>query len=148
MKAMDSIKSVRILAVAFVAFLMVGCELDVPIISASARQVGDDEVIEVDISSRYASRIKSRQYYFYVLVVDCKEGGEVFAMDPYVGGKRAVEFDYDIDGEVTKIVGAMPAEVFAAYSDPCAAIEGGGYFSGRLRSTRFPLRTAVGDKKN
>ncbi|GAB3101303.1 hypothetical protein [Lysobacter terrae] len=135
--AIVEISSIGLLCLA--ACALTGCELRPHVTSAAARRTGDAELVQVEIPMRDAARIKRRQLYFSIVVINCEGTKKRFAMDPYIDGQRAVEFGFATTGDVAKIAGTMPAHIFDRYVRPCAVLEGGGYFTGRLRSDPVPI---------
>lgn len=114
--------------------VLAGCEMRPVIASATVERSGGSEVIRVRIPTRDAKAIKRRQMNFYLIVSECAGHDGRSALDATIGGARVAEFRYPTVGEVTTIEGVMPHREFDGYRNPCAMVEGGGYFTGTLRS--------------
>ena len=121
------------------AFLLVGCEFHPRVLSAYAHRVGDSETIEVTVSSSDAARIKSRQLYFSMVVASCNGARSSFPVEPYIGERRAAEFDFATAGDDVKITGSMPVSIFEKHDRPCVFLQGGSYFGGKLKSASVPI---------
>lgn len=113
---------------------LTGCELRPVLKSASALRLGEFDVIRIDISTSDVEEIKRRQINFYVIVSECASGDERSAIDAKIHGLRVAEFRYPTIGKVTTVEGVMSHSMFDRYRNPCAMLEGGGYFTGTLRT--------------
>lgn len=127
------------------AFLLVGCEFQPRVLSAHAHRVGDNEAIEVKVSSSDAAKIKNRQLYFSMAVTSCEGAQSHFPVEPYIDGRRASEFDFATAGDDIKITGSMPVSIFEKYDRPCVVLRGGSYLGGKLKSASVPITTGKRD---
>lgn len=117
-----------------------GCVVRPNLVSAHIKKGTDKtEVVEVALSASDAKRIKDREIYFSIVVVDCKNYENRFPIEPYVAGRLASQFDFPVAGEFVTFHGAMPERILASFPAPCVALQGGSYFFGRLDSTPVPL---------
>ena len=134
----------RLLAtVALLAVLLLaleGCEFNPAPLSAVAHSEGAEQVVEVAIRSSDARTIKRRQFYFSVVIFNCTGPSTRYPAHPNIGGDTPGGFKFPIDGETVLITARVPARIFNQYQQPCAFLEGGGYFSGTIRSKVIPLQ--------
>lgn len=140
MSAHIATRAFHVGAMGLAASVLIGCEFRPQVMSADARRVGDTELVKVDIRAQDAAEIKRRQFYFYLVVVNCEGEEAPFAMDPYIAGQRAAEFQFPVTGESTEVTGSMPVQIFEKYALPCVRFEGGGYLTGTLRSDPVPIK--------
>lgn len=120
-----------------------GCEFRPHVSSAQVRRAGNNEEIEIKISSKDATSIKRRQLYFRIYITKCGGGGDkYFPVEPYIDGGRAADFEFSLDSRDVSINGALPAHILRNYEPACAALNGAGYFMGRLKSAEVPIRRA------
>jgi hypothetical protein len=138
-----NLRLVRACVLAIAASVLLGCQLRPSIFSAHSQRVGDEEIVQLSISSLDAKRIRNRELYFSVVVASCQEESEGYPMEPYIDGQRASDFKFATAGESVKIVGRIPAKVFDKYRRPCAHLRGGGYLTGTVESAPIPI-TSVG----
>lgn len=121
---------------------LTGCTLRPEILSAESSSVGDEEVVTVFLRSADAERIKNREIYFSVLIVDCAGAPDGFPSEPYTDGERASEFRFSVTGASVAIVTRVPAGIYARYPTPCVFLLGGSYFMGRIESATVPVESA------
>jgi hypothetical protein len=118
---------------------LLGCQLRPDILSAHSYRSGNDEIVEVSLQSVDAKKIKNRELYFSVVVVNCTGKLDPFPAESYIDGQRAAEFRFATTGEGVAIVGRVPAKIFNSYQHPCVFLEGGGYLTGTLKSALVPI---------
>src|SRR5690606_28102729 len=109
-------------------------------VSAQAKQNGDAVTVEVAIPARDAAKIKSRELYTYVRVGDCPRMEDGYPAEAYVDGTAVSKFSFGTEGTTVKVSGVIPAHIFERYQAPCAALEGGGYFTGTLVSVPISIK--------
>ncbi len=128
-----------LLTVAAVAALA-GCVIRPILISAHVKKgVDSTEVIEIVLPAADATRIKDREIYFSIVVVDCKNFENRFPIEPYIAGRPASQFDFPVAGAFVTALGSMPEHILVAFPTPCVALQGGSYIFGKLDSTPVPL---------
>lgn len=117
------------------------CTFRPNIISAHAHRVGDNELIVLELDSREASIIRSRQIYFSAIVYGCGGSFDGYPVTPYIGGERASQFKFPTDSAFVNITGTVPVSIFDRYQPPCVYIRGGSYFLSKMKSDPIPVRT-------
>jgi len=137
-------------AAALTAALVVlaGCEFRPSPVSAYSERVGDEELVKVNLRSADALTIKNRQLYFSVVVGSCPDEASGYPAEPYIGGRRASDFQFTTANAVVEVVSRVPARVFETYSNPCAFLRGGGYFTGKIKSWPVPIQKVGGAGPN
>lgn len=120
--------------------LLAGCVVRPNLVSVHVKKgANKTEIVEVALPASDAKRIKDREIYFSIVVVDCKDHGNRFPIEPYIAGRLASKFDFPIAGEFVTTQGAMPEHILAGFQTPCVALQGGSYIFGKLDSTPVPL---------
>jgi len=119
---------------------LAGCVVRPALTDAHVNKGSDNtEAVEVKVSADDAKKIKDREIYFSIVVVDCNDHENRFPIEPYVAGKLASKFDFPITGAFVTVQGSMPERVLANFPTPCVALQGGSYVFGKLESTPVPL---------
>jgi hypothetical protein len=121
------------------ASLLAGCQLEPQLLAATSRSEGDEQIVTVTISADDAKSIKTREIYTWLVVGSCAGGQGPFPAESYVAGRRLSEFRFPISGSTVDLVGNVPAKIYAEYSQPCASLEGGGYLTGKIKSSVIPI---------
>ena len=116
-----------------------GCEFRPPLLSAVAYNTEEDVVVYAPLSPSDAATIKRRELYARLIVVNCDGSGDRFPTDPPIEGGRITEHGTAAQGETVQITGRVPAWIYAKYTKPCVYLEGGGYFSGTVKSGIVPV---------
>jgi hypothetical protein len=111
------------------------------------KTTGSDAIIHVRLSGQDANVIKRRQLYFSLTVINCKGEPEGYPAEPYISGERATHFNFRIPDNEIEFTGKIPLQSLQRYSSPCILLEGGGYFTGKLRSPPVILAAANASKK-
>lgn len=127
-------KAPRYSLVVIVVVAMVGCAMRPDIIEANVSAGGEMAIVEVIIQSSDARKIKDREIYFSMVVVDCENRERQFPIQPYIAERPVSKFDFPIVSEYVSIRGEIPRRIFANYLDSCVFLRGGSYISGRLES--------------
>lgn len=123
-----------------VAIFLVGCTIKPALISAKIKDGSTEtKFVEVVISADDAEKIKSREIYFWIVLVDCKNYRNRFPIKPYIDGVSASKFGFTTSGKFLAARGEVPTRVLNGFSDPCVTLEGGGYFAGKIESEVVPL---------
>ncbi len=141
----------RLLSLAVVAgaaLFLAGCQLEPKLLTAQSRAEGSEYVITVTISATAARSIKRRQLYTWLVLVNCSGPLEKFPSEPSIAGQPVPEFQFPITGPTVDLVARVPASIFAQYSEPCAFLEGGGYFTGKIQSSLIPILRDQGSEPN
>ena len=141
----------RLLAVTLVVCampLLSGCELQPQLLAAQSLNAGNEQIIAVSILTSDAKSIKTRQLYTWLVVVNCTGSQDRFPSEPYVLGQRVSDFRFPVSGKSVDLVAHVPANIYAKYSQPCAFLEGGGYFTGKIKSSVIPISKAQGTGPN
>jgi len=102
----------------------------------------------VTLRSADAKSIKHRQLYFSLVVVNCTGGIDRYPAEPQIGGQRIPEFRFPTDGDTVQVVGRIPVKIFGRYPEPCVLLEGGGYFTGTIKSSVAPIVRESGTGPN
>jgi hypothetical protein len=119
---------------------LVGCVVRPEIISASVKKGADKtEIVEVVLPVDVAKKIKDREMYFSIVVIDCKDYENRFPIEPYIAGTLASKFEFPVAAEFVTVHGSMPAKILIGFSTPCVALQGGSYIFGKLDSKPVPL---------
>jgi len=119
---------------------LAGCVARPTLVSAYVEKGADKtEIVEVALASTDAKRIKDREIYFSIVVVDCKNKENRFPIESYVAKRLVSTFDFPVVGEFVTFQGSMPERILAGFPMPCVALQGGSYFFGRLDSAPVPL---------
>jgi hypothetical protein len=122
-------------------FMTSACTFRPNIISATANTTSaSDTTIHVLLRKRDASIIKRRQLYFSIVAVNCKDGTGRFPVDPYIAGQSTSEFEFPLSADPIRISGSIPLKIWSDYRQPCVFLEGGGYFTGKIKSSLAPLK--------
>ena len=117
-----------------------GCVMRPDLTDARVKNGADEaEIVEVTLSADDARKIKGREIYFSVVLVDCKNNEHRYPIEPYIAGKLASTFDFPVEGELITIQASLPEQILARFQTPCVALEGGSYILGRLDSAPVPL---------
>jgi hypothetical protein len=124
------------------ALVLAACTHTADLTSATARIVNGEAVVEVALDRRDVQVIKDRELYFSIVLVECADKSKRFPLQPYLDGKM-VEGGNFPSVESTTVHGTIPATSFQRYGQPCALLEGGGYFSGKLTSQPIPVMLAT-----
>jgi len=134
------IQSIKYLLFGTLISSLAGCVVRPTLVSAHVEKgARGTEIVEVAIASADAKRIKDREIYFSIVVVDCKNKENRFPVEPYTAGKLVSTFDFPVVGEFVTFRGSMPERILASFPTPCVALQGGSYFFGRLDSAPVPL---------
>ena len=128
--------------------LLEGCEFDPTPLSAVSRSEGSEQVVEVAIKSSDARTIKRRQFYFSVVIVNCAGPSNRYPARPDIGGDSPSGFDFSTEGKSVVITARVPEKIFTQYQHPCALLEGGGYFTGTIKSKVVPVRRSGAGPNN
>ncbi|WP_076588658.1 hypothetical protein [Solilutibacter tolerans] len=123
--------------------LLVRCEFQPIPLSAVSRSEKSEQVIEVTIKSSDARIIKRREFYFSVVIINCSDPVNRYPAHPDIGGDTVGGFNFPIDSESVLITARVPAGIFDQYNDPCVFLEGGGYFSGTIKSKVVPVHQVL-----
>ena len=121
------------------ASLLAGCQLEPQLLAATSHSEGDKQIVTVTIRADDAKSIKTRELYTWLVVGSCTGGQGPFPTEPYVAGRRLSEFRFPISGNAVDLVANVPAKIYARYSQPCTSLEGGGYFTGKIKSSVIPI---------
>jgi len=127
------------------AVVLAACQVQAEVVSARADMEGATVLVSVAVPARDAAKIKSRELYTYVRVGDCQGMENGYPAEGYVNGEAASKFSFATVGPTTTFTGHVPTRVFEQYQAPCAALEGGGYFTGTLVSV--PVTIKVGPSR-
>ena len=119
---------------------LAGCQVQPQLASAQAQKNGDKVVVEVAIPGEDAAKIKNRELYTYVRVGDCQRMEDGYPAEAYVDGVAVSMFSFGAEGATVTMSGTAPAHIFDTYQAPCAALEGGGYFTGTLVSAPVSVK--------
>ena len=98
--------------------------------------------VSVALSSDDAEEIKSREFYFSMVIIECDGNGEGYPMEPFVQGMRATDFDYPIVADRVVFSGEIPTRLFRGYRRPCLFLRGGNYLRTRIHSTAIAIPSA------
>jgi len=116
-----------------------GCTTHLKLIAATAEHSGGTENVSVTLRAADATLIKDREFYFYIVVFDCKNPDHGLPIEPYVSGQRASHFKFPIEGEFVALRGSIPSDVHLDFQRACVFLRGGGYISGKLESDVVPI---------
>jgi hypothetical protein len=125
--------------VAVVALALVGCEMRPALLSARSHSEAQEEVVQVTLRSADAESIKRRQMHFSLVIVNCTGAEDRYPAEARISGQRIDEFRYPTEGDTVQITGRIPSGIFARYGQPCVLLQGGGYFTGTIKSSRVPI---------
>ena len=128
--------------------LLEGCEFDPTPLSAVSRNEGAEQVVEVAMRPSDARTIKRRQFYFSVVIFNCTAPGNGYPAHPNIGGDTVGGFEFPTSGETVLITARVPTRIFNQYQQPCAFLEGGGYFTGTIKSKVVPVQKISGAGPN
>ena len=136
-------------AVALSAVLVcAGCQLEPQLLSASSRTSGSDQIVTVTIQAADAAAIKRRQLYTWLVVASCDNPSDKFPSEPSIAGHRVPEFRFPVSGETADLVSRVPTKIYSQFQHPCAFLEGGGYFTGKIKSSLIAISGAKGTAPN
>ena len=130
----------RYLTIGIFVALTSACTIRPNIISARAHRAGDNVVIELELDSREAAIIKSKQIYFSATIFDCNGSLDGYPATPYIDGERASMFKFSTTSPVVNITGNVPTKVFDRYHSPCVYLGGGSYLLRKMRSLPVPIK--------
>jgi hypothetical protein len=131
---------VKFLLVGMAIASLAGCVVRPQLVGAHVKKAADKtELVEVVLPAGDAKRIKDREIYFSIVVVDCKNYENRFPVEPYIAGRLASKFDFPVEGEFVTAQGSMPDHILAGFPTPCVALQGGSYIFGKLDSTPVSL---------
>jgi hypothetical protein len=116
-----------------------GCQFRPDPLSAISYSENQEVVVRVTLRSADAKTIKSRELYFSLKVINCEGQANGYPAQPLIGNQLTPGFDFPIQGDTVDITGRVPARIFAEYSKPCVFLEGGGYFTGTIKSSAIPI---------
>ena len=136
---MAAIKCAKVCLLLGVATALSGCQFRPDILSAYSRRADGEEIVEVMLRAADAKKIKDRELYFSVVVVNCTGEPDPYPAESFIGGERAARFGFETTGNTTVITGRVPGKIFDAYQRPCVFLEGGGYLTGTIKSTVIPV---------
>ena len=136
---MKHLKSIAGFLIAAAAICIGGCQFRPDVLSARSHSESPDEVVQVTLSSADAKMIKSRQLYFSLVIANCTEDAGGFPAEPTIGGQPVPNFSFPTDGDTVEIIARVPSRIYAKYSKPCVFLQGGGYFSGTIKSSKAPI---------
>ena len=116
-----------------------GCQFQPHLLAATASN--DNEQVEVQVTLRAADAetIKRRELYVRATLVNCNSAARGFPADPPIEGGRIPGHDGPLHGSTAQITVRVPANIYARYSEPCVFLNGGGYFSGTIKSSKVPI---------
>ena len=129
----------RTVAIAAGTVVLIGCTFRPVPASAYSARVQDEERVTVNLHASDARTIENRQLYFYVIVGDCNDPTKGFPAEPYIDGQRASEFKFSTADSVVAVESRVPARIFNGYRSPCAFLQGGGYFTGKIKSSAIRI---------
>lgn len=126
--------------IGIVAVLLTGCMLRPNLVSAHLKK-GEDktEIVEVVLPAGDAKKIRDREIFFSIVLVDCRNHENRFPIEPYIDGRRASKFDFSVAGEFVIVQGEIPNNILSGFPTPCVALQGGSYILGRLDAPPVPL---------
>lgn len=108
--------------------------------SASVHQKTESEAtVLVRVRRQDASTIKQKQFYFSIVVINCKGNPNGYPIEPYIAGEKATHFKFDIPAGNVELTGSIPVKILKEYTEPCVFLQGGGYFTGKISSRPAPL---------
>lgn len=119
-------------------FILTGCQFRPHPVSAIAYSDDEDVVVQVSIRSSDAQKIKSRELYIRLTIINCDGTGDGYPAPPPIEGGQIPGFDPTANNAV-QITSRVPAHIFAEYKDPCVFLQGGGYFTGTIESDMVPI---------
>ena len=132
-------------AVALIMMLIVvGCQLEPTLLAAQSRIDGTEQVVTVTIRASDAQTIKRRQLYTWLVLANCSGPPEKFPSEPSIAGHRVPDFRFPVTGKTVDLVARVPTAIYVRYEHPCAYLEGGGYFTGKVRSPLIPISPPQG----
>ncbi|MDH5824291.1 hypothetical protein QFW77_15035 [Luteimonas sp. RD2P54] len=136
---MNAIGCLRPILQLLILGVLAGCSSSAEILYVHVQEIDEEAVVEVGIDYEDAGFIKRREVYAYIVVTECDGNGVRFPIEPWVSGQRVSEFVFPVEPEITKLSGGMPMKVFESYRRPCAALEGGSYYLGKITSASVPI---------
>ena len=132
----------------FSAALLAGCKLQPRLLTAQSVSSGNEQIVTVSIRANDAKSIKTRQLYSWLVVINCTGRQKRLPLEPYIRSQRVSDFRFPVSGRSIDLVARVPAHIYAQYSQPCVFLEGGGYFTGKLKSSVIPISKAQGAGPN
>jgi len=121
------------------ALSLSGCQFRPVPLSALSYNHDQEVVVQVILRSADARTIKHRQLYFSLTVINCNGPANGFPAEPTIGGEPVPNFNFPTHGDTVQVTGRVPARIFANYPQPCVFLEGGGYFTGNIKSSIVPI---------
>jgi len=121
------------------AFLLTSCTFRPILTEATVRGLNEMEIVEVVLRSADAQKIRDREIYFSIVLVDCEDVKKRFPMQPYIAGQLATDFSFQVSSSFVTIEGSVPESVFTNFPAPCVKLQGGSYVFGKLESTSINL---------
>lgn len=126
------------------ASTIVACTFRPEIISAWVQPNSNgDATIYVRLKRQDAATIKRRQLYVAIAVVNCDGDPEKYPIEPYIAGDKVTHFKFPLESKEIDLTGVVPAKIFREYERPCVFLEGGGYFTGKIKTSLAPLITSL-----
>jgi hypothetical protein len=116
-----------------------GCTTHLKLIAATVEHSGGADIVNVTLRAADAKLIKDREFYFSIVVFDCKNPDHGLPIEPYVSGQLATRFKFPIEGEFVTVRGSIPSDMHLDFKPACVFLEGGGYLFGKLKSDVIPI---------
>ena len=131
---------IRSIILSVAATSLASCESNFKIVSAFARSYDSGQVnVSIEVPKEAASIIKNKQYYFSIILNECRQGEGGFPIEAYAGKERATKFDFSVNENPVIFTGSIPNEIFSRYGKPCVHLRGGGYITGKFKTNIVPV---------
>jgi hypothetical protein len=121
------------------SILVIGCTVRPNLVSAKAKKEDEMQIIEVVLSANDAKKIREREIYFSIVVVDCNNLEKRFPISPFIAGKPISKFNFPVVGQFVTAQGEAPNRILADFPKACVILQGGSYFFSKIESTVVPL---------
>jgi hypothetical protein len=101
-----------------------------------------EATIHVRIRRAAASKIKRGQFYFSIVVINCRGKPNGHPVEPYIGKEKATHFKFPLPEGDVELTGTIPIWILRHYRRPCVFLQGGSYLFGNIESPPQLLDTS------
>ncbi len=130
---------IKPVVLAALALSLSGCQFRPEPLAATAYNEKDEVEVHLTLRAAHALTITRRELYARLTLINCDGSGRGFpASPPIEGGRIPGNSTLPQDGTV-QITARVPTRIYAQYTKPCVFLNGGGYFTGTIKSGMVPI---------
>jgi len=121
------------------ALSLSGCQFRPEPLSATAYNDKEEVVVQLTLRATDALTITRRELYARLTLINCDGSGGGFPAGPPIEGGRIPGYGTPPQDGTVQITARVPTRIYAQYAEPCVFLNGGGYFTGTIKSGMVPI---------